>query len=210
MRVLAVDPGLTRCGVGVVDGVPGRRLTLVEVGVVRTPAGDPTPRRLVAIEDEHRGCGSTAPARGRRDRAGLRRAQRLAPSWAPPRRPASSCCRRAPRPPRRPAHARPRSRPPSAAADAPTRRRSAPWSPDCSGSTRRPSRPTPPTPSPSRSATSGAPAPEPAPAGRLRCSRAAGPAANPVGAQGAEPAERRLRDSPTARPQPTTHWSPAP
>ena len=54
MRVLAVDPGLTRCGVGVVDGVPGRRLSLVEVGVIRTPSGDPTPRRLVAIEDEMR------------------------------------------------------------------------------------------------------------------------------------------------------------
>ena len=54
MRVLAVDPGLTRCGVGVVDGVPGRRLSLVEVGVIRTPSGDPTPKRLVAIEDEMR------------------------------------------------------------------------------------------------------------------------------------------------------------
>lgn len=54
MRVLAVDPGLTRCGVGVVDGVPGRPLRLVEVGVIRTPSGDPTPRRLVAIEDELR------------------------------------------------------------------------------------------------------------------------------------------------------------
>lgn len=54
MRVLAVDPGLTRCGIGVVDGVPGRRLSLVEVGVIRTPSGDPTPRRLVAIEDEMR------------------------------------------------------------------------------------------------------------------------------------------------------------
>lgn len=54
MRVLAVDPGLTRCGVGVVDGVPGRRLSLVEVGVIRTPSTDPTPRRLVAVEDELR------------------------------------------------------------------------------------------------------------------------------------------------------------
>ncbi|MEO7752768.1 MAG: crossover junction endodeoxyribonuclease RuvC [Terracoccus sp.] len=54
MRVLAVDPGLTRCGVGVVDGVPGRKLTLVEVGVIRTPPGDPTPKRLVALEDEMR------------------------------------------------------------------------------------------------------------------------------------------------------------
>ncbi|MGN6752414.1 MAG: crossover junction endodeoxyribonuclease RuvC [Intrasporangium sp.] len=54
MRVLAVDPGLTRCGIGVVDGVPGRRLSLVEVGVIRTPSSDPTPKRLVAIEDEMR------------------------------------------------------------------------------------------------------------------------------------------------------------
>lgn len=52
MRVLAVDPGLTRCGVGVVEGVPGRRLRLVGVGVIRTPSSDPTPRRLVALEDE--------------------------------------------------------------------------------------------------------------------------------------------------------------
>jgi crossover junction endodeoxyribonuclease RuvC len=54
VRVLAVDPGLTRCGVGVVDGVPGRKLSLVEVGVIRTPSGDPTPKRLVAVEDEMR------------------------------------------------------------------------------------------------------------------------------------------------------------
>ena len=37
VRVLGVDPGLTRCGLGVVDGAPGRPLTLVDVGVVRTP-----------------------------------------------------------------------------------------------------------------------------------------------------------------------------
>jgi crossover junction endodeoxyribonuclease RuvC len=54
VRVLAVDPGLTRCGVGVVDGVPGRKLSLVEVGVIRTPSADPTPKRLVAVEDEMR------------------------------------------------------------------------------------------------------------------------------------------------------------
>ena len=37
MRVLGVDPGLTRCGVGVVDSRPGRRAALVEVGVVTSP-----------------------------------------------------------------------------------------------------------------------------------------------------------------------------
>ena len=32
-----IDPGLTRCGLGVVDGRAGRRVTLVAVDVVRTP-----------------------------------------------------------------------------------------------------------------------------------------------------------------------------
>lgn len=34
MRVLGVDPGLTRCGVGVVDSLPGRRAEMVGVGVL--------------------------------------------------------------------------------------------------------------------------------------------------------------------------------
>lgn len=51
MRVLGVDPGLTRCGVGVVDGVPGRAPTLVAVGVIRTPAELPVERRLLLIAD---------------------------------------------------------------------------------------------------------------------------------------------------------------
>jgi crossover junction endodeoxyribonuclease RuvC len=51
LRVLGVDPGLTRCGVGVVDGAPGRRCGLVHVDVVRTPADAPLGERLVAIED---------------------------------------------------------------------------------------------------------------------------------------------------------------
>ena len=61
MRVLGVDPGLTRCGVGVVEGVAGRPLTMVGVGVVRTPSDAELGLRLVAIEqgieawlDEHR------------------------------------------------------------------------------------------------------------------------------------------------------------
>ena len=39
MRVLGIDPGLTRCGVGVVEGSVGRPLSLVDVGVVRTGRG---------------------------------------------------------------------------------------------------------------------------------------------------------------------------
>lgn len=50
MRVLGVDPGLTRCGLGVVDGAPGRPLALVAVDVVRTPSGMPLGERLVTIE----------------------------------------------------------------------------------------------------------------------------------------------------------------
>ncbi len=50
MRVLGVDPGLTRCGVGVVEGVAGRRLTMLGVGVVRTPTDAELGDRLVAVE----------------------------------------------------------------------------------------------------------------------------------------------------------------
>ncbi|MBV9592194.1 MAG: crossover junction endodeoxyribonuclease RuvC [Actinobacteria bacterium] len=51
MRVLGVDPGLTRCGVGVVEGAPGRPLRLVDVDVIRTPAGAEIGNRLVDIAD---------------------------------------------------------------------------------------------------------------------------------------------------------------
>jgi crossover junction endodeoxyribonuclease RuvC len=49
VRVLGVDPGLTRCGVGVVEGVPGRPPRLVDVLVIRTPAGDDIADRLLVI-----------------------------------------------------------------------------------------------------------------------------------------------------------------
>jgi len=51
VRVLGVDPGLTRCGLGVVDGSPGRPLRLVGVEVVRTPTAAPLPDRLLALEE---------------------------------------------------------------------------------------------------------------------------------------------------------------
>jgi len=51
VRVLGVDPGLTRCGLGVVDGSPGRRLDLVHVSVVHTPSDDDIGRRLLAVAD---------------------------------------------------------------------------------------------------------------------------------------------------------------
>jgi crossover junction endodeoxyribonuclease RuvC len=51
VRVLGVDPGLTRCGVGVVDGAPGRTLTLVHVDVIRTPADAEVGDRLLVQAD---------------------------------------------------------------------------------------------------------------------------------------------------------------
>ena len=50
LRVLGVDPGLTRCGLGVVTGAPGRRLELVAVDVLRTPASDDLAVRLLAVD----------------------------------------------------------------------------------------------------------------------------------------------------------------
>src|SRR5215471_8616579 len=50
MRVLGVDPGLTRCGLGVIDGVLGRAPALVAADVLRTPAGDDVAERLLALE----------------------------------------------------------------------------------------------------------------------------------------------------------------
>ncbi|QCW50964.1 crossover junction endodeoxyribonuclease RuvC [Nocardioides dongxiaopingii] len=61
MRVLGIDPGLTRCGMGVVEGSVGRPLTLVDVNVLRTSSDLPVAERLVTIEkgveawiEEHR------------------------------------------------------------------------------------------------------------------------------------------------------------
>ncbi|WP_193610453.1 crossover junction endodeoxyribonuclease RuvC [Nocardioides lijunqiniae] len=50
MRVLGIDPGLTRCGIGVVEGSVGRPLSLVDVNVVRTSSTLPVAERLVTIE----------------------------------------------------------------------------------------------------------------------------------------------------------------
>jgi len=51
VRVLGVDPGLTRCGIGVVDGAVGRPLTMVEVDVVRSSPDTPVERRLLGVAD---------------------------------------------------------------------------------------------------------------------------------------------------------------
>ncbi|MBP2330227.1 crossover junction endodeoxyribonuclease RuvC [Kibdelosporangium banguiense] len=51
MRVLGVDPGLTRCGVAVVDGGTGRKVTCVAVDTVRTPVEAALAERLLAVSD---------------------------------------------------------------------------------------------------------------------------------------------------------------
>jgi crossover junction endodeoxyribonuclease RuvC len=50
VRVVGIDPGLTRCGVGAVEGSIGRPLTLLGADAIRTSPDDDLPRRLVAIE----------------------------------------------------------------------------------------------------------------------------------------------------------------
>jgi crossover junction endodeoxyribonuclease RuvC len=50
VRVLGVDPGLTRCGVGVVEGVPGRPCTLLGFEAVTTDAGDDLAHRLLRLD----------------------------------------------------------------------------------------------------------------------------------------------------------------
>ena len=51
MRVMGVDPGLTRCGLSLVESGRGRSVTALDVDVVRTPSGAPLHMRLLAISD---------------------------------------------------------------------------------------------------------------------------------------------------------------
>ncbi|MEY4366450.1 MAG: crossover junction endodeoxyribonuclease RuvC [Actinomycetota bacterium] len=53
--VLGVDPGLTRCGYAVLangTGPLGSSVQAMAMGVIRTPASDPLPRRLAALHRE--------------------------------------------------------------------------------------------------------------------------------------------------------------
>lgn len=51
MRVMGVDPGLTRCGLSLVESGRGRQVTALDVDVVRTPSDVPLAHRLLAISD---------------------------------------------------------------------------------------------------------------------------------------------------------------
>ena len=48
---MGVDPGLTRCGLSLIEGRGGRQVIALDVDVVRTPSEDPLAKRLLAISD---------------------------------------------------------------------------------------------------------------------------------------------------------------
>lgn len=53
MRVLGIDPGTGIVGFGVIE-VSGVKKTMIDAGVIRTPAHQPTQERLATIYDELR------------------------------------------------------------------------------------------------------------------------------------------------------------
>jgi crossover junction endodeoxyribonuclease RuvC len=52
MRVLGIDPGLTRCGVGIVDSVGPQKLEMIEVGIIKTDVEADLEFRLLELEKE--------------------------------------------------------------------------------------------------------------------------------------------------------------
>ena len=52
MRVLGIDPGLTRCGIGVVDSNGPQKLNLIDVGVIKTDPDAELDQRLLQLEIE--------------------------------------------------------------------------------------------------------------------------------------------------------------
>lgn len=51
VRVMGVDPGLTRCGLSLVESTGGRKVTALDVDVVRTDASMALGERLLRIAD---------------------------------------------------------------------------------------------------------------------------------------------------------------
>jgi crossover junction endodeoxyribonuclease RuvC len=52
MRVLGIDPGLTRCGIGIVDSVGPQKLEMIEVGIIKTDVEAGLEFRLLELEKE--------------------------------------------------------------------------------------------------------------------------------------------------------------
>jgi crossover junction endodeoxyribonuclease RuvC len=54
MFVLGIDPGVSRCGYGCVEGRSGASARVVAVGVLTTPTSDALPARLAALDHDLR------------------------------------------------------------------------------------------------------------------------------------------------------------
>ena len=52
MRVLGVDPGLTRCGLGIVENGAAQKLVMVGVGVIQTSTEIELAQRLLELETQ--------------------------------------------------------------------------------------------------------------------------------------------------------------
>jgi crossover junction endodeoxyribonuclease RuvC len=52
MRVLGVDPGLTRCGLGIVENGTAQKLVMVGVGVIQTSTDFELAHRLLELETQ--------------------------------------------------------------------------------------------------------------------------------------------------------------
>ena len=48
---MGVDPGLTRCGLSMIEGGHGRKVVALDVDVIRTPSDEPLQLRLLTIND---------------------------------------------------------------------------------------------------------------------------------------------------------------
>jgi crossover junction endodeoxyribonuclease RuvC len=51
VRVLGIDPGLTRCGIGVVERISSNKLELVDCGVIRTDSSAQLHDRLLSLDE---------------------------------------------------------------------------------------------------------------------------------------------------------------
>jgi crossover junction endodeoxyribonuclease RuvC len=51
-RIMGIDPGLTRCGIGVISVASARDISLLEVGAILTSSELPLEHRLVLLESE--------------------------------------------------------------------------------------------------------------------------------------------------------------
>ncbi len=52
MRIIGIDPGTATTGFGIIETEKGGKVSLVEAGVIRTPAHTPLPERLMTIHTD--------------------------------------------------------------------------------------------------------------------------------------------------------------